>query len=185
MSCTVNKDAPLLQNYEINIAYYEGALLCNKIFGKREPENYNEENIKLKIILSNLLQHRITYAGIQEYHYDRALDFSYIVSWVTYNNSPKMCVILYLDENNDLKTFIPRRGNTVIGEDKIPLGWDVGYDFDISLWCQDYPEQVDLIKTELGLEDEEEIYEIVHNGILEPDYTLCKAEFEAYVKFNW
>lgn len=185
MSCTVNKDTPLLQNYEIKITYYEGAKLCNKIFKKREPENYSEEAIKLKLILTDLLQHRITYAGVQEYHYDRALDFFYIVSWVTFNNSPKMCVILYLDENDKVSTFTPRRGNTVIGDDKTPLGWDTGYDFDISLWNQDYPEQANLIKTELGVMGEVEAYEIIHNGILEPDYDLCKAEFEAYVRFDW
>ena len=185
MSCTVNNDLPLLQNYTINVSMHNCDKICEVIFGKKEFKNYKEENDKLKEILSKLLGHEITFAGIQGYCYTRGLCIGYIVSWVIFNDSPKMCVILYLDENYKPRFFIPRWGNTVIGQDKTPLGWDVGYDFDKKLWCQDFPEQANLIKNELGITDEEDIYNIIHSGILEPNYERCKTEFHAYAKPIW
>lgn len=127
-------------------------------------------------------------AGVHKVVHDR-LCHTYLIAWCTFSSSPKLAIIFYTDEEDRVQAFIPMWGNTINPNTGKAIGWDVGYDFDQSLWAQSYREDFEYVCKELygEVDDEYEdlIYDIVHSGILEPNFSAGDAEFGAYTRFAW
>ena len=126
----------------------------------------------------------LSWAGIEKAEYDRLVR-SKVFAWVKYQDSPKLGIVIWMGQGQELDWYIPWRGNPINPQTGRPIGWDAGYMFDQSLWAQTYPEDFEHVCRELYggkvLEDgEETIYDIVHCGILEPDWTALESEFNAY-----
>lgn len=129
------------------------------------------------------------YCGINRIYRDR-LGFSFIEAWMTFSESPKLCVYIYPDSKGNIKTFLPMRGNTINPKTGKAIGWDVGYNFDARLWARDYEEDYNFLTQELlrgGDETFEEwdLYFIVHGGILQPNWEACRSEFLAYAVYDF
>ena len=200
MKCSVNRNLEIdSRKKELLMDLARPEDILEKIGLVGDPDNilWEVANTKIKEFFTDKLPkewrdskrfQQLSWAGLEKTKYDR-LSRSWVSVWVKYHDSPKLAIFLWLGEGEELRYYIPWRGNPINPKTGRPIGWDTGYIMDQSLWAQTYKDDYEFVCKELygKVIDMEEgsdiIYDIVHSGILEPDWLACESEFQAYTSF--
>lgn len=127
---------------------------------------------------------QIWMAGVEKVVED-SWGFCFMEAWCVYNNSPRLVIYFYITPEKKLGWFVPKRGNTINPKTGKAIGWDTGYDFTPTAWMNDFPADFEFVckefygEVDYGMHNI--IYEVVHSGILRPDFHAARSEFEAYL----